>query len=99
VLLFLLLCRAALSTRSSADSAGRGDGHGRHGLQPDPRHHVTSHDPSALDSPAPQGQLSECAETEIVFETFFAPAGHTVYVCVVVPEPQLKGRSSEPLAG
>ena len=82
MLLFLLLCRAALSAMSSMDGAARGDGHGRHGLQPDPRHHVTSHDLPARDRPRRYGsgrdQLSECAETEIVFETFFAPAGHTV---------------------
>ncbi len=44
-------------------------------------------------------QLSEWAETEIVFETFFAPAGHTVYVwVVVVPSVQPNGSESEPLA-
>jgi hypothetical protein len=49
--------------------------------------------------PRARGQLSEWAETEIVFETFFAPAGHTVYVwVVVVPSVQPNGSESEPLA-
>lgn len=72
-----------------ADEATRGDGHGRHGLQPDPKLYVTSHDgrtPTHLGLAASYllrrrrgaGQLSEWAEAEIVFETFFAPAGHTV---------------------
>lgn len=70
------------------------DGHGRHGLQPDPTHDATSNDPAG------GGYPSECAETVSVFDVPSAPAGHTVNVwLVVVPGVQVNGNSCWPFAG
>ena len=64
MLLFLLLCRVAPPSVSAKFDEGRWSG--RHGLQPDPRLHVTSHDARC---PAAGRQPSEWAETVIVRET------------------------------